>query len=142
MRLLTKLLFFIFNFSIYCKIYISDSIKSYFNNGYPDDNIKSFKNLKKVFTEDIFFSNPGNFLLVEFKYNENDKKYTCDEYGLNLEIIVNDDNSMTKNFKFKDNSIFKEYKGYHENDEGSLFKITVKNNINNTKSYYIYSTKL
>jgi len=143
MRLLIKLLFFIFNFSIYSKIYISDSIKLYFNND-PDRNFKSLTNLIDVFTEDNYFPDPGNFLLVELKYNENDKKYICNEDGLNLEIIVNDDNTMTKNFKFKDKRIFQEYKykGYHEHDEGSLFKITVKNNSNNIKSYYIYSTKL
>ena len=141
MRLLTKLLLFIFNFSIYSKIWISDSIKPYFNND-PDRNFKSLTNLIDVFTEEKYISAPGNFLLVEFKYNENDKKYICNEDNLNLEIIVNDDNSMTKNFKFKDNRIFQEYKGYNDNDEGSLFKITVKNNLNNIKSYYIYSTKL
>ena len=142
MNNLLKLLLFIFNFSIYSKIYISNSIKSYFNNGYSDSNVKSLKYLEKCFTENIFFSNPGNFLLVEFKYDENEKKYTCNENDLNLEININDDNSMTKNFKFKNNNIFEEFKEYIGDDEGSLFKITVKYNLNNIKSYYIYSTKL
>ena len=66
MSLFTKLLFFILNFSIYSKIWISDSIKSYFNNWEPDSNIKSLKHLKDIFTENKYFSNPGNFLLVEF----------------------------------------------------------------------------
>ena len=142
MSLFTKLLFFILNFSIYSKIWISDSIKSYFNNWEPDSNIKSLKHLKDIFTENKYFSNPGNFLLVEFKYNENDKKYICNEDDLNLEINVNDDNSMTKNFNFKNGNIFEEYEEYNKRDEGSLFKITVKDNLNNIKSYYIYSTFL
>lgn len=142
MNNLLKLLLFIFNFSIYCKIYISDSIKPYFNNGYSYGDLKSLKNLIDIFTEDKYFPDPGNFLLVELKYNENDKKYTCDEDDLNLEITVKDDNTMIKNFKFKNNNIFQEYKEYNNHDEGSLFKITVKNDLNNIRSYYIYSTKL
>ena len=142
MNNLLKLLLFIFNFSIYCKIYISDSIKSYFNNGHHASDLKSLKNLIDVFTENKYFTDPGNFLLVELKYNENNKKYTCDEDDLNLEITVKDDNTMIKNFKFKNNNIFQEYKENPNYDEGSLFKITVKDNLNNIKSYYIYSTKL
>lgn len=139
---LLKLLLFIFNFSIYSKIYISNSIKSYFNNGYPNNSVKSLKHLERCFTENEFLPDPGNFLLVEFKYDENEKKYTCDEDDLKLKITVKDDNTMTKNFNFKNGNIFEEYKEYNKRDEGSLFKITVKDNLNNIKSYYIYSTKL